>query len=105
MVARGSAAKRPPARKRTTSRDVTINFRVSAQTRDLLDAAADAAGTTRTQFVVDSALTHAADMLLDRRVFKLDNASFTAFTKALDNPPPPAGKLVELLSKKAPWET
>ncbi|MGH6908208.1 MAG: DUF1778 domain-containing protein, partial [Aestuariivirga sp.] len=96
-----AATQRPAHRPR---RDVTINLRLPAQTRDLLDAAAQAVGKNRTQFVVDSARAQAIDVLLDKRIFNLDEASFDAFAAALDNPPAPSQKLKELMARKAPWE-
>lgn len=96
------------ARKRTapkSRRDAIINLRVPAKLRDLFDAAAEAVGKTRTQFVVDSAHSHAIDILLDKKIFKLDDAAFAAFCAALDKPPAPNEKLQELFSRKAPWET
>jgi uncharacterized protein (DUF1778 family) len=96
---------RDSRRSRATRRETTINFRVSIKTRDLLDAAAEVVGKTRTQFVVDSAQTHAIDVLLDQRFFRLDENAFAAFMAVLDNPPEPNPRLRELLAKKAPWET
>ena len=96
------AIKRTATRSR---RDAIINLRVPAKLRDLFDAAAEAVGKTRTQFVVDSAHTQAIDVLLDKRIFKLDEAAFAAFHAALDNPPAPNEKLQALFARKSPWET
>ena len=96
------------ALKRTANRsrrDTTINLRVPAQTRDLFDAAAEAVGKTRTQFVVDSARTQAMDVLLDKRIFKLNEIAFKEFCSVLDSPAQPTQKLKELLASKSPWET
>jgi uncharacterized protein (DUF1778 family) len=86
-------------------RDTTINLRIPAQTRDLFDAAAEAVGKTRTQFVVDSARAQAMDILLNQRIFRLDDAGFAAFCSALDKPAAPSRKLRQLFAKQAPWET
>jgi uncharacterized protein (DUF1778 family) len=96
------------ALKRTAQRarrDAIINLRVPTKLRDLFDAAADAVGKTRTQFVVDSAHAHAIDVLLDKKIFKLDDAAFAAFHAALDNPPASNEKLKALFARKAQWET
>lgn len=84
--------------------DTTINVRVSTDWRDLVDAAANALGKTRTDFIVESARRDALDVLLDRRFFSLDNAQYKEFAKALDNPPPPNEELKRLMASKAPWE-
>lgn len=96
------AVKRTAAKSR---RDAIINLRVPARLRDLFDAAAEAVGKTRTQFVVDSAYTHAVDILLDKKIFKLDETAFAAFHAALEKPPAPNEKLQALFARKAPWET
>lgn len=93
--------KRTAARAR---RDAIINLRVPANLRDLFDAAAEATGKTRTQFVVDSARTQAIDVLLEKKIFKLGDAAFAAFLSALDKPPAANEKLKALFSRKAQWE-
>ena len=52
-------------------RDAVVNVRMSRQSRDLIDEAAEAIGKTRSEFIVESARTHAIDVLLDRRLFPL----------------------------------
>ena len=51
--------------------------------RDLIDRAADVFGKTRTEFILESARTHAIDVLLDQRLFKLDDEQYAAFLHAL----------------------
>lgn len=86
-------------------RDTTINLRVPTSLRDLFDAAAEEVGKTRTQFLLDSARAQAIDVLLDKKVFKLDDASFAAFSAVLDQPPAPNEKLQGLFAKRFPWES
>jgi uncharacterized protein (DUF1778 family) len=88
-----------------TRRDTVINIRVSRVLRQLIDRAADAVGKTRSEFVLESARTHAIDVLLDQRLFTLDADQYAAFMDALEAPPAPNEKLRELMSSKAPWET
>lgn len=92
--------------KRETSprRDTVINVRVSRTTRDLIDRAADSVGKSRTEFILESARTHAIDVLLDQQLFTLDRKRYDAFMKALDAPPAPNEKLRQLMASKAPWE-
>lgn len=77
----------------------SINLRIESQTRQLIDAAAEILGKTRTQFMVESARLQAIDVLLDQRLFKLDSSNCEAFLHALDNPPAPGQKLRALLRR------
>ena len=88
-------------------RSTTISLRIPVPRRDLIDRAAKATGKTRTDFILESAARAAEEALLDRRMFQLDDAAYSAFVAALDAPPqPPAvAKLRKLLSEPAPWET
>ena len=62
--------------------DTTITMRLSVQTRDLIDRAAATVDKTRTEFVLESARLRAMDVLLDQRVFHLDEAASEAFANA-----------------------
>jgi uncharacterized protein (DUF1778 family) len=88
----------------TNRRDTVINVRVSRTLRDLIDQAADVAGKSRSEFILESARVHATDVLLDQRLFALDEERHDAFIKALEAPPAPNEKLKQLMASKAPWE-
>ncbi len=94
------------AERRTASVDPkrSINLRIEANTRELIDEAAAVLGKTRTEFMVDSARAQAIDVLLDQRLFALDAARHEAFVAALDNPPAPGPKLKALLKRVPAWE-
>lgn len=81
----------------------TINLRVDDGDRSLIDRAAALLGKTRTQFMIDSAKQHAADVLLDQHLFKLDADHYDAFMQVLDNPPAPDAKLAALMRRTPPW--
>lgn len=83
----------------------SINLRIEAQTRQLIDDAAAVLGKTRTEFMIESARTLAIDVLLDQRLFVLDSARYDAFVHALDNPPAPGPKLRALLGRVPAWKT
>lgn len=85
-------------------RDVVINVRLTKMMRDLIDRAADVVGKTRSEFILESARTQAIDVLLDRRLFTLDDEQYAAFIKTLEEPPAPNEKLKRLLASKSPWE-
>jgi uncharacterized protein (DUF1778 family) len=92
------------ARPRKAQSEASISMRISHETLDLVTTAAAATGKTRTEFMLESARRHAIDVLLDQRLFILNEEQHDAFMRALDNPPPPNAKLKELMARKAPWE-
>ena len=81
----------------------SINLRIETGTRQLIDDAAAMVGKTRTEFMVESARRDAIDVLLDQRLFALDNERYDAFMHALDNPPAPGPKLRSLLRRTPAW--
>jgi len=82
----------------------SINLRIEAGTRQLIDDAAAVLGKTRTEFMVDSARQQAIDVLLDQRLFALEPERYDAFTAALDNPPAAGPKLKALLRRVPAWQ-
>lgn len=82
----------------------SINLRIEAKTRQLIDDAAAILGKTRTEFMVESARRQAIDVLLDQRLFALDPERFDAFMHLLDAPPAPGPKLHSLLRRVPAWQ-
>jgi uncharacterized protein (DUF1778 family) len=82
----------------------SINLRIEARTRRLIDEAAEALGKTRTEFMIESARAQAIDVLLDQRLFVLEPAEFDAFRAALDDPPAPGAKLRALARRTPLWD-
>lgn len=102
-----TVTRRPAANRVKPTRaksDTVMNVRISQSVRDLIDNAASLLGKTRTDFIVETARTHAIDVLLDQRLFILNADQHAAFINALDNPPPPNEKLKQLMRRKAVWE-
>lgn len=93
-------AERPP----TESAKGSINLRIEARTRRLIDEAAAVLGKTRTEFMVESARSLAIDVLLDQRLFALTAERYVAFMHALDHPPVPGPKLRSLLRRAPAWQ-
>lgn len=85
-------------------RGVIINLRATARIRELIDRAAALLGQSRSEFMLESACRHAEDVLLDQRLFIVDEERYKAFLDLLDQAPKPTAELRKLLSKKAPWE-
>lgn len=84
-------------------RDVAINLRANQRQRALIDRAARALGKSRSDFMLDAACREADDVLLDRRLFMLDEQSYKRFVATLDRAPGGNPKLRRLLHGKSPW--
>jgi len=88
----------------TVPERISINLRTDVSSRDLIDRAADALGKNRSEFMLEAARREATEVLLDRRLFLLDDKAFRRFTAALDAPPTKNPRLQRLLRTRAPWE-
>ena len=84
-------------------KDATVQLRMRTDTRDLIDAAAEAQGRTRTAFITDAARREAENALLDQTFFLLSPEKFDALEALLDAPPADNPKLRKLLHTPAPW--
>ena len=87
---------RPPRRD-------TLNIRIKADERGLIDRAAELAGKTRTDFVLEAARRAAVEMLTERTLFTVDAETFTRFAEALDAPPRPNATLRQTMQALPPW--
>jgi uncharacterized protein (DUF1778 family) len=93
-----------PASQQKKAKRNTLNLRITAELRGLIDQAAELSGKNRTDFVLDAARHAAEDTLLDRTVFLVDPKAYAAFVKLLDAPPRPNDRLRRSLTTAAPWE-
>jgi uncharacterized protein (DUF1778 family) len=87
------------------ARGVTINLRADHRKRALIDRAAERVGKNRSEFMLEAACRQATEVLLDQRLFLLDEKSYKRFTDALDAPPTENKRLKRLMMSKAPWES
>ncbi len=87
-----------------SKRNSTVNLRLQASARDLIDRAAEAIGKSRTEFMVEAARREAEAVLLDRRLLTLDDKAFAKFAAALDQKPADNPRLRRLLRTAAPWD-
>ena len=85
-------------------RDVTINLRAPAPVKELIDRAARLLGKSRSEFMLESARRCAEDVLLDQRLFLLDDERYAALLDSLGKPPRPTAELRKLLAARSPWE-
>ena len=81
-----------------------INLRVKPHARSLIDRASAITDKSITDFVLDAACREAEDVLLDRRLFNLDESAYRAFVRTLDAPTRRHPELKKLLSRKPLWE-
>lgn len=88
----------------TATERLSINLRTDAKSRDLIDRAAEALGKNRSEFMLEVARREATAVLLDRRLFLLDDQAFKRFAAALDASPTESPRLRRLLRTRAPWE-
>ncbi len=94
----------PSAAKSATARGENINLRISERQRALIDRAAQALGRSRSEFMLDAASRAATAVLLDQRIFMLDESTFKRFVAALEKPTTTPARLRRLLATKAPWD-
>jgi len=87
-----------------TPKRISINLRTDAASRELIDRAAEALGKNRSEFMLEAARREAMAVLVDQRLFLLDDRAYRRFTAALDAVPTENPRLRRLLRAQAPWE-
>ena len=90
----------------TESRNAPINLCAQSTQCPLIEKAASLMGKSRSDFMLEVACCKAMDVLLDQRLFLLNEEQFQAFESALSTPLPADNqeRIQKLLDKKAPWE-
>jgi Uncharacterized protein conserved in bacteria len=89
---------------RDRSKAVPLNMRVAEHRRDLIDAAVEIVGGDRTSFVLEAACKRAEEVLMEQRLFLLDDDAFDAFTQALEDNPIRSNECVKkLLARPKRW--
>ena len=81
-----------------------INIRALEGQRTLIDKAASSLNKTRSDFMLEAACQAAENILLDQRLFLVDDDAFSAFQAQLDAPVADNKKLHYLLNQKSPWD-
>src|SRR5579859_4365205 len=79
---RAMATQSMPTERRTEK----LDLRISRSAKAKLQAAASASHRSMSDFVMESALARAEEMLADRRIFALDPERWAEFQAALDAP-------------------
>jgi uncharacterized protein (DUF1778 family) len=81
----------------------TLNLRIPAAERGLIDRAAKSSGKTRTDFILSAARRAAEEELLDRTIFVVSPAAYSKFLAMLDAPPRPNERLRRTMQAPRPW--
>jgi uncharacterized protein (DUF1778 family) len=88
----------------TEARSERVSVHMTPAAKQTLQRAATLSNKTLTEFLLDSGLNAAFDMLADRRVFQLDDKRWDAFMAALAAPPKNNPRLRKLLAHKPTWQ-
>lgn len=72
---------------------------------EIIDRAARLRGSSRTDFVREAAVRAAEEVILERALIQMSPGGFEKFTEAIAGRGKPVKALVELFSRRAPWET
>ncbi len=86
------------------TRTAPINLRALDSQRSLIDKAATLLGKNRSDFMLETACREAENVLLDQRLFMLNDTDFASFNTTLDAPVKDNPVLRKLLARNAPWE-
>ena len=81
----------------------TLNLRIKAEERSLIDRAAKARGKNRTDFVLEAARNAAEEALLEQSLILVTPQVYARFLDHLDAPAQPNPRLRKTLHAKQPW--
>lgn len=90
-----------------SSKKERLEFRLSAEDKAVIEAAASLSGTSVSQFIVDASRARARTLLDEHRRIQLTEQGWQDVMAALDNPPAPNENLkraVENLNNGEFWE-
>ncbi len=82
----------------------TLNIRIKAEERGLIDRAAKARGKNRTDFILDAARSAAEEALVDQAFITASPKAFAEFLARLDRSPKPNARLRKTMRAPAPWD-
>ena len=88
----------------TETKRETLNIRIKADVRDLIDRAAKSRGKNRTDFILESARAAAEDALLDQVIMAVTPQAYAQYLTRLDMPPKASDRLRKTMSTPAPWD-
>ena len=91
------------AKSAKTPKRETMNFRIKAEDRGLIDRAAAMTGKSRTDFLLEAGRRAAEDALLDRTLIQAGPDAVRLFIDRLEAPPGANDKLRRTLNTPPPW--
>ncbi|WP_409455917.1 DUF1778 domain-containing protein [Pseudescherichia sp.] len=84
--------------------DVQLNIRAKKAQRTLIDTAAEILHKSRTDFILETACQAAENVILDRRMFNLNDEQYAEFIDMLDAPVTANPAMEKLLARKPQWK-
>ena len=81
----------------------TLNIRIPAAERSLIDRAALSSGKTRTDFILSAARRAAEEAILDRALILVSPAKYKKFLALLEAPAKPNPRLRRTMKAVPPW--
>ncbi len=87
-----------------STRTAKLDLRLTPEAKQKLQTAAESAGRTVSEFVLESALVRAEETLADRTRFGLDAERWQRFLEALDASPRDHPRLSRLLQQPSVFE-
>ncbi|MHA6370216.1 type II toxin-antitoxin system TacA family antitoxin [Escherichia coli] len=89
---------------RKTSRENQINIRATDEERAVIDYAARLVNKNRTDFIIELAYQEAKNIILDQRLFVLDDECYDSFITQLEAPVQNAEGRERLMAVKPEWK-
>jgi uncharacterized protein (DUF1778 family) len=95
------ASKKSSARKK----EHPLSLRLPEGDLAVIDRAAHLRGRSRTDFMRETAVRAAEEVLLEHSLVRMSAEGFGAFAAAIAAPAKPVPAMVDVLTRKAPWDT
>ncbi len=88
----------------TAKKRETLNIRIQAEERNLIDRAAKVRGKNRTDFILDAVRSAAEETLYNQTIILTDPEAYEKFLGRLEMQPSPNTCLLKTMQTSAPWE-
>lgn len=87
-----------------SARSARLGLRATRDQEAILRRAAEVAGQSLTDFILDSACQAAEQTLLDRRLYMVSESQYQALLDMLERPAQANDRLRDLFARKPPWD-
>ncbi|MBN7332406.1 DUF1778 domain-containing protein [Mycobacteroides abscessus] len=87
-----------------STKEQRLAVRLTSEQDALIRRAAEVEGATLSEFTLSATLSHARDVLADRRLFIIDNAAWAEFNAILDRPVQFKARLEKLLTSPSVFD-